>query len=411
MPEPGDGPRDDPGAKNRPKIGRYILAGVLVLGLAAAWGIVDRERSEAELTQWTHRQAIPSVDLVTPQHATESRRLDLPANIEAFYSAPIHSRVNGYVKMWYYDIGARVKAGDVLASIDTPDLDQQYQQAKGEFAKAQADYNLALLTADRWKALRASNAVSQQTADEKTGDAQARKAEVSAAQARLDRVKAMEDFKNIQAPFDGVVTARRIDVGALVSATDSNAKSLFDISSIQQVRVYVSVPQIDAAPMHEGLKVTLTLPQFPGRAFAGTVTTTSDAIAAGSRALLVEAVLPNPGGLLKPGSYAQAHFELPLNPHELVVPSSAMIFRRDAPELAVVNDGKVALQPIKILMDLGDTIEVTGITDADTIVKSPSDSIQNGETVRVETIDGHPAGAKLQSKGSGEPDLRQEAKK
>ncbi len=319
--------------------------------------------------------------------------------------------MNGYVKMWYYDIGARVKAGDVLASIDTPDLDQQYQQAKGEFAKAQADYNLALLTADRWKALRASNAVSQQTADEKTGDAQARKAEVSAAQARLDRVKAMEDFKNIQAPFDGVVTARRIDVGALVSATDSSAKSLFDISSIQQVRVYVSVPQIDAAPMHEGLKVTLTLPQFPGRAFAGTVTTTSDAIAAGSRALLVEAVLPNPGGLLKPGSYAQAHFELPLNPHELVVPSSAMIFRRDAPELAVVNDGKVALQPIKILMDLGDTIEVTGITDADTIVKSPSDSIQNGETVRVETIDGHPAGAKLQSKGSGEPDLRQEAKK
>lgn len=374
----------------RPRVLRYLLLAVLVFGGVAAWGIVDRNRSEAELKQWTAAQAVTSVDLVTPRHATEGESLTLPANIEAFYTAPIHSRVNGYVKMWYVDIGARVKAGQVLARIDTPDLDQQYEQAKGELSKAQADFSLAELTADRWKALRASQAVSQQTADEKAGDAAARKAQVAAAQANVDRVKAMEDFKNIVAPFDGTVTARHIDVGALVSATNtSGILALFDIASTKRMRVYVRVPQANAASMRPGLKVTVTLPQYPSRTFEGAVDTTSDAISDTSRALLVEAIFDNADGLLTPGAYAEAHFHLPLDPHKLVIPSSAMIFRNLNPEVATVSNGTIALKSIKILVDLGPEIEVSsGLEPDDKVVASPSDAFENGEKVDVSRIDG-----------------------
>ncbi len=377
-------------APKRSRVLRYLLLIVLVFGGVAAWGIVDRNRSEAELKQWTVAQAISSVDLVSPKHATEGETLSLPANVEAFYTAPIHARVNGYVKMWYVDIGARVKAGQVLARIDTPDLDQQLEQARSERSKAEADFNLAELTADRWKALRASQAVSQQTADEKTGDAAARKAQVAATQANVDRVKAMEDFKNIVAPFDGTVTSRRIDVGALVSATNTNGNlSLFDIAATQQMRVYVRVPQASAASMRPGLKVTVTLPQYPGRTFEGAVETTAAAISDTSRALLVEAIFDNADGLLTPGAYAEAHFHLPLDPRKLVIPSSAMIFRNLGPEVATVKDGAISLRPIKILVDLGPEIEVSSGIDADDkIVVSPSDAFENGEPVNVAKIDG-----------------------
>jgi Membrane-fusion protein len=217
----------------------------------------------------------------------------------------------------------------------------------------------------------------------------ARKAQVAAAQANLDRVKAMEGFKEIEAPFDGVVTARRIDVGALVSATNANDKGLFDVAAIDRMRVYVRVPQMSAAQMHKGLKVTLTLPQYPGRRFSGAIDTTSNAISAQARALLVEAIFPNPEGLLTPGAYALARFDLPLDPHKLVIPASAMIFRNSGPEVAAVDDGKVALKPISILVDLGNQLEISsGLDEADRIVKSPSDSIETGDEVRVETVDG-----------------------
>lgn len=386
MTETGEAPADLP--KRRPRVGRFIALAVLVLGAAAGFGIVERGRSEAELSRWTIEQSVASVDLIRPRQATVDRRISLPADLAAFYTAPIHARVSGYVKMWYFDIGARVKTGDVLARIDTPDLDQQYEEARGELAKAKADYDLAVLTADRWKALRASQAVSQQTADEKAGDAQARKAQVAAAQAHVDRVKAMEAFKDIVAPFDGVITARHIDVGALVSPTRTD-KALFDLASIDKMRAYVRVPQISAADMREGLKVTLTLPQYPGRDFVGTVDTTSNAISDRSRALLVQAILPNPDGLLTPGAYALARFDLPLDPHKLMIPAAAMIYRDDKPEVAVVTNNKVVLTPISILVDLGDEIEVsTGLRPTDRIVKSPPDAIETGDEVKVETIDG-----------------------
>ena len=260
--------------------------------------------------------------------------------------------------MWYYDIGARVKAGAVLAKIDTPDLDQQFEQAKGQLAKAQADYNLAVLTADRWKALRQSQAVSQQTTDEKAGDAKARQAEVSAAQANVDRYRSMMNFKDIVAPFDGIVTARRIDVGALVSASNNNEPRLFDVASTKDMRIYIRVPQVYAASMHKGLKVTLKLPQYSDRTFTGVLDTTSDAISQQSRALLVEALFKNPEGLLTPGAYAQAKFALPLDPDKLVIPAGALIFRDTSPEVAIVKDAKVVLKPISILLDTGSEIEV-----------------------------------------------------
>lgn len=393
-PHDDETPEQPRARREKPRIFRYLLLAAIVLGAVAAYGIVDRTRSDAELATWTAKQAIPSVDLVSPKEATEGERLTLPANIEAFYTAPIHSRVNGYVKMWYYDIGAKVKTGDVLAKIDTPDLDQQYEQAKGELAKAQADYNLAVLTSDRWKALRASQAVSQQTADEKAGDALARKAQVTASQANLDRIKAMENFKDITAPFDGVVTARRIDVGALVSATNSANPALFDIASTKRMRAYVRVPQSNTASMHKGLKVVLKLPQYPDREFSGELETTSEAISEKARALLVEALFMNPDGLLTPGAYAQADFTLPLNPHMLVIPASAMIFRDKSPQVAVVDHDKVTLKTISILVDLGSQIEVgSGLDAADRIVASPSDAIETGDVVKVEAIDGKPTGA------------------
>jgi len=363
---------------------------VLVFGALATYGIAVRDRSDKTLARWTLDQAIPSVDLVTPKHATEVQQLVLPADIEAFYTAPIHARVSGYVKMWYFDIGAKVKMADILAKIDTPDLDQQYEQAVGELAKAQADFNLAVQTAERWKALRASLAVSQQTTDEKAGDALAKKAQVDAAHANVDRIKALQGFKDISAPFDGVVTARRIDVGALVSSSNSNQPGLFDVAAVDKMRVYVRVPQIYTARLQRGMTVTLKLPQYPGRTFKGTLTTTSDAISSQSRAQLVELMVDNSDGQLSTGAYAQARFDLPLDPEKLVVPASAIIFRDSAPAVAVVDEqNRVHLKHIDIILDTGTDVEIaSGITATDRIVASPSDSIADGDEVKIAGIDG-----------------------
>ena len=400
---PRDDRPDDAPRKRKPKVGRWLLGAAVLFCALAFIGITDRTKSDAKLATWTNEQAVPTVNLVTPRKATENQSLTLPADVEAFYTAPIHSRVDGYVRMWNFDIGAHVKTGDVLARIDTPDLDQRYEQAKGELGKAQADYNLSVLTADRWKALRSSQAVSQQTSDEKAGDASARKAEVSAAQANLDRVKALESFKDIVAPFDGTVTQRNIDVGALVSASNTSSRPLFEVAATKQMRVYVRVPQVYTAHMKKGMPVSLKLPQYPDRSFAGKLETTSDAISQTARALTVEAIFPNPDGQLTPGAYAQAKFELPLDPDKLVVPSSAMIFRDKAPEVAVVENDKIILKKVTILLDTGSQIEVgSGVKLTDRVVVSPSDSIETGDEVKVGKVDGKAVAGP--DKGSRAPD-------
>ena len=391
--------QDTPKPRRKPRVLRYLLLMAIAFGAIAAYGVVARNEGDAKLAEWTNAQAVASVDLVSPKVATEGEHITLPASIEAFYTAPIHSQVSGYVRMWYRDIGARVKAGELLARIDAPELDQQLARVKSELDKAQADYNLAVLTADRWKALRVSQAVSQQTADEKQGDAQARKAQVAAAQADLDRIKALENFKNIVAPFDGTITARRIDVGALVSSSNTSQAGLFDVAATDQMRVYVQVPQINAASMQKGLPITLLLPQYPGRTFVGKLETTSDAISAQSRALLVEALFNNKDQKLAPGAYALAHFDLPLDPHKLVIPAASMIFRKSSAEVAVVKDGKVTLKPIVISLDTGPEIVISsGLDLDDQLIASPSDSIETGEMVKVIKIDGKPVDTAPSSK-------------
>lgn len=371
-----------PGRK--PRVFRYMVVALLGAVAVAGNGIWERRHDEEALAKWTEQRAIPTVDVT---HATPARQavpLVLPADIQAFDTARIHARVNGYVKGWYKDIGARVKAGDVLAEVDTPDLDQKFEQAKGELAKAEADYSLAAITAKRWASLRASAAVSQQTADEKESDAQARLADVSAAKANLDRIRALEAFKSIVAPFDGIVTARHIDIGSLVSATGSNEQPLFEVSATKQVRVYVRVPQSYAGEIRRGMRVSLALPQYPHRHFTGTVDTTSNAIAQQSRTLLVEALFDNDEGLLVPGGYAQASFDLPLDANKLVFPANALIFRSGPPEVAVVKDGRVRLQTVDILRDTGNLIEVaSGVTPDDAIVLNPADTLGEGDNVKL----------------------------
>lgn len=376
-----------PGESKR--LGRKVVWRLTLIGLAAIaiafGGLTSREKGERDLGTWTQAQAIPTVDIVTPERGVGHQELVLPGEVQAWYQAPIYARVSGYVKMWYTDIGAKVKAGDVLAEIETPDLDQQFEQAKGELAKAEANAALADLTAKRWQAMRASDAVSQQNADEKVGDRNAKKAEVAAAKANVARLEALEGFKKIVAPFDGVVTARKIDVGALVNSTPTNAPDLFEVADVHEMRIYASVPQSFSAQLHVGMTAKLKLPQYPDRTFEASLATTSDAISPKSRTLLVELRRDNKDGMLQPGSFVEVHFELPANNEVLHLPASALIFRGNQAEVATVGrDNKVTLKPVEAGRDLGTEIEIqSGLSPSDRVIRSPSDSVADGDIVKI----------------------------
>jgi RND family efflux transporter MFP subunit len=377
-----------------------VAAGVIV----AALGISARQTSEAKLAQWTDAQAIPTVETVAPQQGTKDQELILPADVEAFYEAPIYARVSGYLKMWYQDIGAHVKAGQLLAEIDTPELDQQLNQAKNDLAGAEANAALAELTAKRWNALLASQAVSQQTADEKTGDAVAKKALVAAAKANVDRLQALEGFKHITAPFDGVVTARQTDIGALINAGSGSGVELFKVADLHQMRVYVRVPQAYADQLRTGMTANLRLPQYPHGSFVAKLSTTSNSVAKESRTILVELMAENPGGKLWPGTFAEAHFELPPDPDVYRLPTSALLFREHGLEVATIGpNDKVTLKPITIGRDLGTEVEVSdGIAPNDRVIDSPSDSLGDGDQVRLADSTG-PATEKTAEIDPGKP--------
>lgn len=324
------------------------------------------------------------VDVVRPRAESIGQEVRLPADVEAFYVAAIHARVNGYVKAWYKDIGARVHAGDVLADIDTPELDQRLNELEGQLSRAQADLQIAHVTAQRWTDLLKSNAVSKQTADEKVGDAKAQEAQVSAARANLDRVRALLAFKRLVAPFDGVVTERRIDVGQLVSATDDRGLGLFDVAQTGRVRVYIRVPQADSYLVKRGMAVRLRVPNLPGVEFTGRVTTTSDSISEKARSLLVEALFDNSDGRLSPGAFAEASFTGGSGGSRVLIPDSAMLFRGDQPKVAVVRGGRAQLISVQIAKDNGRDLEVTGGLKADDeIIRAPWASIANGDEVKV----------------------------
>ncbi len=367
------------------KVGRAIILFVVAAAAIAVTGIFGRRHDDERLTRWTHEQAIPPVALVTPQRGGATRELVLPGNVDAFYTASIHGQVSGYVQEWRKDIGAKVHEDDVLAVIDTPELDQSIAVAQSQLEKAKANLALAKVTAQRWNSLRASAAVSQQAADEKESDARARAAEVDAAQSNVDRLKAQKAFANIVAPFDGVVTVRNVDIGSLVRADSNNSQALFAVADIHQMRIYVPVPESYAAEMKDGMKATLELPEYPDRKFDATILTTAHAIDKKSRTLLVELIADNKDGALSPGAFTRVHFQLPPDPNTLRIPASALLFRDKAPEVATVGlDNRVTLKKVRIERDLGTEIEITGGVDADArIVASPPDSIGEGQEVRV----------------------------
>ena len=366
------------------KAGRALLL-LAVAAIALAYsGIAGRRRDDEKLNQWTQERAVPPVAVVTLQRGGKTRELVLPGNVDAFYTASIHSQVMGYVQEWRKDIGAQVHQGDVLAVINTPELDERIAVAQSELAKAKANLALAKVTATRWNSLRASAAVSQQAADEKDSDQRAQAAQVDAAASNVDRLKALKAFANIVAPFDGVVTARNVDVGSLVKAGENDDQPLFTVADIHQMRIYVPVPETYAAQLQDGMKATLELPEYPDRTFEATIATTSHAIDPKSRSLLVELLADNQDGLLAPGAFARIHFVLPPDANEFRVPASAIMFRNNAAQVAIAVDNRIALKKVHILRDLGTEVEITaGLGQDERIVINPPDSISDGEQVRV----------------------------
>jgi RND family efflux transporter MFP subunit len=375
-----------------PKRLRHLkLVGVIVL-LAAAGivttGIFTRVHAKQAMTTWSAQQAIPTVVAYTPSHQGATQPLILPGHLSAFVNAPIYARVPGYLHAWYADIGAHVKAGQLLGLIDTPDLDQQLLQAKADLQNAQANETLAASTAKRWTTMLKQDSVSQQSTDEKTGDLAAKQAEVAAAQANVNRLEAMESFKRITAPFDGIVTARKTDIGALIDAGGGQGNALFTVSDAKQLRVYVNVPQSDAAAIQPGMTATLTVPERPGMTFDAKLVDTDDSITASSGTLLVQLEVDNQNGQLIPGEYTEVHFAMPTNPHALLIPASSLIFRQSGLQVAVIGkDNHALLKPVTIATDLGTQVEIgSGLNASDRVIDNPPDSIANGDTVRLADI-------------------------
>jgi RND family efflux transporter MFP subunit len=361
------------------------LLGLTVAGAIAANGIVSRASTKQDLVQWTGAHALPTVAIAQLAHGGATQSLILPGTIQPYSRAMIYARVSGYLKSWQQDIGAHVKAGQLLASIDSPDLDQQLDQAKADFATAEANEKLAIITANRWRLMGASQAVSRQTVDEKVGDASAKKAIADSAQANVRRLEALAAFKSVAAPFDGVVTLRNTDVGALINAGSTAGQELFEVSDLHRVRIYVQVPQAFSAQLHQGLKATFELPQYPGATFDATLTTTSNAMNATSRSLLVELQADNPDGKLMGGTYCQVTFQIPGDPNNMRVPATALMPVNRGAQVAVLGaDNKVTLKAIQLGRDFGDSVEVmAGLTPQDKVIDSPPETLQSGDTVQL----------------------------
>jgi RND family efflux transporter MFP subunit len=366
---------------------RLKLLGGVAIGVAAivvAVGLVSRVSADQGMKTWTHEQTIPTIGLAKTE-AGGDRPLILPGDIEAYYNAPIHARVSGYLKKWYVDIGTPVKAGQVLADIDTPDLDQQVLQARADLATAEANQRLSSTTADRWKGLVAADAVSKQEADEKFGDLAAKTSLVNSSKANLNRLLALESFKKITAPFAGVVTTRNTDIGQLIAAGTPTDPALFTVADQHKLRVYVRAPQNYSALIHNGMPVDLTVPEYPGQTFKATVSSQAQSVGAGSGAELIELSLDNADGKIKSGDYAQATFHLIAPQTTFRVASTALQYRQEGPVVAVVGpDSRVKIRKVVINRDLGSSVEIgAGISPGDRVVDNPPESLLDGDLVRI----------------------------
>jgi RND family efflux transporter MFP subunit len=368
---------------------RWMMAALLaLLGLfgAGALSIKARAKEQTALSAETARLAVITVSAGYPQPEPRSNELELPGSVQAYTESPIYARTNGYLLRWYKDIGASVQKGELLADLDTPEVDQELSQAQAARQQMVAALDLARTSADRWRELRRTDSVSQQELDQKTSDYAQAQANMAAADANVRRLQELESFKHVYAPFAGVLTRRNVDIGALVNAGNGGSgKELFNLALIDPLRVYVSVPEADAPSIRAGMRAWIGLAEFPASRFGGTVVRTANAIDQNTRTLLTEVDVPNKAGHLLPGAYAQVHFDVPVNGVRLSVPSSAMLFRSEGPSVAVVGPGdRVQLRPIAIGRDFGTSLEILqGVKANDRIVENPPDSLENGQVVRV----------------------------
>lgn len=363
----------------------------LIIGL---YNILQRRTERGVLAEQTERLSVPHVALIHATPVQSDPELILPGNIQSYVESPIYARTNGYLKKWYRDIGSHVKEGDLLADIDTPEVDEQLAQARADLATAEANVKLAGVTAERYEGLLKSDAVSKQEVDNFTGDYSAKQAMVLSAEANVKRLQDLESFKHVYAPFAGVITQRNCDIGTLINAGNGgNAREMFDLAQTDPLRVYVSVPQSYVPSIRVGLKACLQLTEFPGRKFCGQVVRTADSVDPNSRTLLTEVDVPNPSGTLLQGEYAEVHFDVQLTGNRLSVPINALLFRPEGTMVAAVGpDNRVALKKLSVGRDFGNSVEVLqGLELQDAIVINPPDSLENGEQVSVSGQNGDPA--------------------
>ena len=364
-------------------LGIAVVAGAL--GLGVVWGIRARSAASTTLRQTTAEAAISLVSVVSPKPDAPTQEILLPGTTQAFTDAPIFARTSGYVKGWYFDIGARVKQGQLLAEIESPEVDQQLQQARADLETAQANLRQAQITADRWLALLQSDSVSKQETDQAVSALSAMKATVDSNAANVRRLEQLQGFEKIYAPFDGVITARNVDIGFLINAGASTvAQELFHLAAIHTLRVFVAVPEVYSRAARPGSAATLTLEEFPGRSFHGTLVRNANAIDLASRTLLVEVDVDNPGGELLPGAYVFVHLKLPKEIASVTLPANTLLFRAEGLRVAVIQDGRAQLVPVTIGRDYGETVEIlSGLQPTDQVIVAPSDSLTSGTRVRI----------------------------
>jgi RND family efflux transporter MFP subunit len=393
--EPTREPTTPPAPRGRRRAVALVAVAVaaLLLGLGIYSGVRARSKADATLKRESDEAAVIIVNVVNPKPGDPVREIRLPGITQAFIDAPIFARTSGYLKRWYFDIGAQVKQGQLLAEIDSPEVDQQLQQARSDLETAQANLRQAKITADRWEALLESGSVSKQETDVAVSALSAMKATVDSNAANVRRLEQLQGFEKVYAPFDGVITARNTDIGALIDAgSAAAARELFHMAAIQRLRVFVAVPEVYSRAARTGASAALTLDEYPGREFHGTLVRNASAIDPASRTLLVEVDVDNPKDELLPGAYVFVHLKLPRETPSVTVPANTLLFRSQGLQVGVVRDGQAHLVPVTIGHDYGTTVEiVAGLQPTDQVIVSPSDSLTTGTRVR---IAGAPAGSR-----------------
>lgn len=384
-----------PTAIDRRTLKRFgIGAGVVALAIVG-FGIASRSYAVHDLQEVSDQASVSTVAVVMPEAGGGGNALVLPGDVQAFNSAPIYARTNGYVRRWLVDIGDRVRAGQTLAVLDAPELDQQLAQAQADYQTALATQKLAGTTSRRWKAMLGEDAVSRQEADEKAGDFAAKSAVANAALANVRRLKAMQGFTRLSAPFDGVVTSRSAQIGELVVAGTAASQPLFTVSDVRRMRIFVKVPQGYSASVHPGMTAQIGLPEYPGRTFAATMTRSAQAVDGQSGSVLIQLQADNVDGALKPGAFARVSLDVGDHQNALSIPGSAVLYGGDSPSVAVVDkQGRVTVKPVTIARDEGKTVVISGgLSASDRVVDTPPDSIRTGDVVKVQKAAAQKPGA------------------